>query len=193
MQPVLVMVFFSRRFGETVGRTEWILSSVAIVGVALVVFGSSASPTWSPLGDFLACGALISWTMYFVNSKKARNTVSALEYQALSLWPSALIVLPIALAFSGTVDAGAGKWWWVPAMVAIPGSGHVFINWAHPRVPLGLISQMTLLSPVVAIALAAVLLTGESVNAAQITGMLIVLGALALLVRPSPTSTPAAD
>ena len=52
---------------------------------------------------------------------------------------------------------------------------------------------MTLLSPVVAIALAAVLLTGESVNAAQITGMLVVLGALALLVRPSPTPTPAAD
>lgn len=186
LQPVAVQLFFSHRFGEQVsGRQVW-LSAVALVGVALVVFGSSGSPSWSPLGDLFAVGALGTWTLYFVMSKRARRTVGAVEYQGLSLIFSSMIMFPVAVIFAGTLDPGPGKWWWVPAMVAIPGTGHLAMNWAHPRVPLTLISQMTLFSPVVAVGLAALVLEGESINVAQLAGMGIVLGALALLVR-SPT------
>ena len=92
-------------------------------------------------------------------------------------------MLPVALAFSGTVDVGEGKWWWVVAMVAIPGTGHLALNWAHPRVDLTLVSQLTLFSPVVSVALAAAVLEGETINLVQVTGMLLVLGALVVLVR----------
>jgi O-acetylserine/cysteine efflux transporter len=183
LQPVVVLFFFSRRFGETVTRLEWLLSAAAIVGVGLVVFGSTDSPSWSIGGDLLAVCALVCWTLYFVYSKRARETLGAVEYQGLSLWFSSLIVLPIAAIFSGTLDPGPGKWWWIPAMVAIPGTGHLLINWAHAKVPLGLVSQLTLVSPVVSVALAAVVLEGETVNLVQVAGMLLVLGALAALVR----------
>jgi len=182
LQPVVVLLFFSRRFGETVSRLAWGLSLLAIGGVAMVVFGSVDSPSWSLAGDLLGVCALASWTLYFVLSKRARNHLGAIEYQALSLVFSAAVILPIALIFSGTLDPGEGKWWWIPAMVAIPGTGHLLLNWAHARVALGLVSQMTLVSPVVSVALASVVLEGESVNARQIGGMLIVLVALAALV-----------
>lgn len=183
LQPVAVLLFFSRRFGEPVRRSEVALSVVALVGVGLVVFGSSASPSWSPAGDLLGVGALATWTLYFVASKQARRSLGAVEYQGLSLVFSALVMVPVAVIFSGTVDPGPGRWWWIPAMVAIPGTGHLLMNWAHPRVALSLVSEMTLLSPVVSVALAAVVLDGETVNAVQVGGMVVVLAALVVLVR----------
>ncbi len=186
LQPVAVLLFFSKRFGETVTKQQVLLSMVALFGVGLVVFGSTESPSWSLDGDLLGVGALAAWTLYFVYSKQARRHLGAFEYQGLSLLFSSAVMLPVALLFSGTLHPGAGKWWWIPAMVAIPGTGHLVMNWAHPRVPLTLVSQLTLLSPVIAVMLAALLLDGESVNAAQIFGMVTVVGALAMLVRPPP-------
>lgn len=185
LQPVTVLLFFSKRFGEVVSKREFVLSGFAMLGVGLVVFGSTESPSWSPLGDLFALGALGTWTLYFVNSKQARKTIGAVEYQGLSLLFSSLIMLPVSLLFSGTLDVGEGKWWWVPAMVAIPGTGHMALNWAHSRVSLTLVSQMTLFSPVVSVALAALVLDGESVNALQLAGMGLVLAMLSLLVRRS--------
>ena len=170
LQPVAVLLFFSRRFGETVTTRQLVLSGAALSGVALVVFGSTESPSWSPGGDLLAVGALVMWTFYFVASKEARQTLGAFEYQGLSLLFSAAIMLPVAVGFSGTVDPGPGKWGWILAMIAIPGTGHLALNWAHPRVRLALVSQLTLFSPVVSVALAAVVLEGETVNAIQLVG-----------------------
>jgi len=53
LQPVVILLFFAKRFGETVHRREWVLSGLAIAGVGLVVFGSVDSPSWSPAGDAL--------------------------------------------------------------------------------------------------------------------------------------------
>ncbi len=183
LQPVVVLLFYSRRFGETVTAQAWALSLLAVAGVGLVVFGSVDSPSWSPAGDGLAVCALGTWTLYFVYSKRARNHLGAIEYQSMSLVFSALILLPVAVIFSGTLDPGPGKWWWIPAMVAIPGTGHLLLNWAHARTSIGMVSQLTLISPVVAVALAAIVLEGESVNALQIIGMVLVLAALAALVK----------
>lgn len=183
LQPVAVLVFFSRRFGEPVTAGELGLAAVALVGVGLVVFGSTASPSWSPLGDLLAVGALTTWTLYFVASKTARRELGAFEYQGVSLLFSSAVMLPVAVVFAGTVDPGHGNWWWIAAMVAIPGTGHLAMNWAHPRVPLSLISELTLLSPVISVALASAVLDGERVNALQVAGMATVLAALGVLVN----------
>ncbi|MEL7155816.1 MAG: DMT family transporter [Actinomycetota bacterium] len=184
LQPIAMLLFFSRRFGETVSGRELLLATVALTGVGLVVFGSTGSPSWSLAGDLLGVGALATWTLYFVHSKEARRSLGALEYQGLSLVFSAAVMVPVALAFSGTVDPGPGKWGWIAAMVATPGTGHLLMNWAHPRVPLALVSELTLFSPVVSVALAAVVLDGEGVRPVQLIGMAMVLGTLAVLVRP---------
>ncbi|MEM8924670.1 MAG: hypothetical protein AAGD35_14300 [Actinomycetota bacterium] len=46
-----------------------------------------------------------------------------------------------------------------------------------------LVSQLTLVSPVVSVVVAALVLDGETVNGTQVVGMITVLGALAALVR----------
>ena len=57
LQPALVMLVAGRLFGEavTAGIIGWSLT--AIVGVAIVVYGSSGAPVWSVTGDLLAAGS----------------------------------------------------------------------------------------------------------------------------------------
>lgn len=183
LQPILVLALFSKRFGERATPGEWVFAAVALCGIALMLFASADSPSRDLKGDLLAAATVVMWTLYFVYSKEARSKLGALEYQGLSLIVSSVVVLPVTLIFSGTLDPGPGKWWWIPAMVAIPGTGHLLLNWAHPRVPIIAVSELTLISPVISVAVAAVLLDGESVNGLQILGMVVVLGSLALMLR----------
>ena len=183
LQPILVLAFFSKRFGEKATLGEWVFAALALAGIAIMLFASSDSPSRSLEGDLLAFAALVTWTLYFVYSKQARAKLGALEYQSLSLILSAAVVLPVTLIFSGTLHPGPGKWWWIPAMVVIPGTGHLLLNWAHPRVPIIAVSELTLISPVISVAAAAVLLDDETVNALQVSGMVVVLGSLASMLR----------
>ncbi len=183
LQPVLVLAFFSKRFGETATLGEWVFAVIALGGIALMLFASADSPSRSIEGDLLAFATLVMWTLYFVFSKQARQKLGALEYQGLSLIMSSVVVLPVTLIFSRTLDPGPGKWWWVPLMVAIPGTGHLLLNWAHPRVPIIAVSELTLISPVVSVAVAALVLDGESVNLLQVLGMATVLVSLGLMLR----------
>lgn len=190
LYPVLVLAFFSARFGEAVSGLDWTLTLVAIAGIALVVFGSVGSPAWSPVGDLLAVVSLIAWARYFAVSKRARLTLGAVEYQAQLLLVGSLFLLPLVLIFGESLNPGIRGWPWIVAMVAIPGTGHLLLNWAHPRVPLSIVSQMTLISPVVSVVVAAIALEGETVNIIQMVGMAVVLGALGQLVRQRrPTAT----
>ena len=59
--------------------------------------------------------------------------------------------------------------------------GHFLMNWAHAYTKLVLTSLLTLASPVVSVAAAAVLL-GEPVLAAQIVGMTVVLCSLGMVL-----------
>src|SRR6185503_20243027 len=80
LQPALLFVVVGRLFGERVTKTIVGWTAVAIAGVAVVMYGSSGTPAWSPFGDLLAFGALLAWTAYFVASKQARRRRGALEY-----------------------------------------------------------------------------------------------------------------
>ena len=135
------------------------------------------------MGDLLAVGSLIAWSFYFSISKQVTRTLDAFEYQGLLMFSSTLLLLPVALVLGDGLNPGPTKWPWILAMVLIPGTGHMLVNWAHSGVPLGLMSQMTLISPIVSVLLAAAVLDGQTVNATQAFGMLIVVGSLAQLVR----------
>jgi drug/metabolite transporter (DMT)-like permease len=61
--------------------------------------------------------------------------------------------------------------------------GHLLINWAHAHVSIMATSLLTLLTPLVAMAGAALLLD-EPVVAVQVVGLVVVLGSLAMVVAP---------
>ena len=195
LQPALVMLVAGPMFGEpvTAGIVGW--SIAAIIGVAIVVYGSSGAPVWSIGGDLLAVGALFAWTLYFIASKRVRRLVPPFDYLAAMLVIATVAVAPLALIFGGALDPGGiDSWGWIVVLaVGSGGIGHLLINWAHDHVELTVMSLLTLAVPVFAVASAAIFLD-ESVTWVQVFGMLIVLGALSVVAvqasRAESTPTP---
>ncbi len=190
LQPLLVMAVATRRFGETVGRWLLAVAVIAMGGVILVVFGSRTQPTWSPRGDLFAVGAVIFFAAYFLLAKRARETVPAFEMQAASMLIGALVVAPFAIVDAGALEVPTVRsWLWLLALLAVPGTGHLLMNWAHPRVRLSFTSLLTLAIPALS-SLGAAMFLGETVAALQVVGMVVVLGALALAIQREASSIP---
>jgi drug/metabolite transporter (DMT)-like permease len=181
--PLLLMGVASRRFGEAVTRFLLGAAVVSLGGVALVMYGSSSGSTWSLRGDLLAVVALVLFAAYFALAKAAREDVPALEFQA-ALWIAGSVVLfPVAVIDARGIDVPtAGNWLWLAALLLVPGTGHLLMNWAHPHVKLTVSSMLTLGVPVLTTIGGAVFLD-EPVDVLQVAGIAVVLGALAELIR----------
>ncbi len=195
LQPLVLLGVASKRFGERITATLVVTAIVALTGVGLVVFGSSFDATWSPRGDLLAVAAMLLFSAYFALAKEARLHLPVLEFQT-GVWVVATVVLlPVSLIDAGGVYVPSGwNWGWLALLVLVPGTGHLFMNWAHSRVRLVVTSMLVLALPPLSTAAAALVLH-ENVTLVQVVGMVIVLGALALLIKretaaPSPVKTP---
>jgi drug/metabolite transporter (DMT)-like permease len=193
LQPVLILAIAKRLFGETPRLTDAFWAAVAIAGAVIVVTGSTGSGEASRRGDLLAVAALFAWTWYFVASKRARVELSSLEYLAGLSLVATLAVTPVVL-LSGerlAVPETSG-WVTIVAIAIINGAvGHFLMNWAHAHVPIVVTSLMTLAIPVFATASAAVFID-ESVTAAQVAGMVVVIAALSVVVARTSRAAPAA-
>ena len=189
LQPALVLLVVGRLFGEQVRRLDAGLTAVAIAGVAIVVFASGEVAGRSLGGDLLAVAALGSFTWYFVAVKKARQRIAALEYQAALAVVAAVMVSPVALASGQSLRIHDVRTCVLLGVTIVMGaSGHFLMNWAHGHTPLLLTSLLTLASPVVSVAAAAVIL-GEPVLAAQVVGIAVVVVSLAaVLARTTATN-----
>jgi drug/metabolite transporter (DMT)-like permease len=184
LQPAVIFLVAGRMFGERVtGRTIW-WSAAAGIGVVLAVLGSAKGAGRTPYGDFLATLALAAWVWYFIASKRAREQLGALEYQAALTIVAAIVVTPVALT-AGSVSARTPTTAaLVLLLVAVPGGGHLLMNWAHEHCSISLASLVTLGIPVVGTIGAAIFLS-EQVTAIQVAGMALVLIALAMVVSRS--------
>jgi drug/metabolite transporter (DMT)-like permease len=184
LQPALILLVAGPMFGERITRNIAVWSFVAIGGVAIVVYGSSGAPVWSPAGDLLAVGALFAWTGYFIASKRVRQQLPPFEYLTAMLVVATMAIAPVALLSGQRLDpGGAGQWAWI-ALLAIGsgGVGHLLLNWAHEHVELSVMSLLTLAVPVVAVISAAIFLD-EPFGSVQMIGMAVVLAALGVVVR----------
>ncbi len=196
LQPLPIMLISNRLFGEPVHRRDLLLSLVALVGVGLVVFGSSTTVHWSPRGDLLCVGSLVAWVAYFVTTKQVRSKMDAVELQASMLPTATAVLVPIAaLSGSSMGPGGPREWLGILAIIATAGTGHLLMGWAAPHLPITQASLLTLGQPVVAVVLAAVFLD-EAVVGWQIVGVAIGIAAMAGVVvlrgrsQPSASSPP---
>ncbi len=185
-QPVIALVIGPVFFNERPRRRDVGYSALAVVGVVVVVLGSSGVPEWSIKGDLAAFAALVFFTLYFTASKAAGGIVSSTEFTAgTAVWASA-IVIPITL-ISG-VDLGPpdrNSWIALVVLALIPGMiGHLLLNFSFTRIPLWLGSTLTLFIPVAATLLAFAFLD-EDVEALQFVGMgIVIVSLMAVIVRP---------
>ena len=181
--PVVLIWPAVRRFAEPVSLKLLALVAAALGGTALVLFGSASVPTWSLRGDGLAVLALLLFSAQMAFAKEARQQIGALEFQAI-VWIVALIVVtpPALLTGDGLTWPDTTAWLWVASLIAVPGSGHLLMNWAHNHVRITVSSMALLGAPPITMVLAAVFLD-EPIKIAQVVGGLIVIAALAGVIR----------
>jgi drug/metabolite transporter (DMT)-like permease len=186
LAPVFIALGAARWFGERLERRDLVFVALSFVGVGIVAIGSSGSPSWSPLGDALAAASTLSWTSYWLFSKRARRDVSALEYMATVMLVGAITVTCVALAFglSGHVSLAPPQgtdWLWIWVVTLLPGAtGHLLLAWSHRHLEAWLAALITQCMPVIG-SVAAWVLLGESLTALTIAGGLLVLAATAVI------------
>ncbi|MEE9413886.1 MAG: DMT family transporter [Acidimicrobiales bacterium] len=194
LQPVLVGMVAIAFFGEKIRKTDIIWSAIALAGVIAVVLASNSTPEWSAKGDLLSACAMVMWSMYFIASKSSKKHLTPLEFTAgTSIW-AALICLPLAITFGQDLSfPSARSWLGLAAMTVVAGIvGHVLMNWSLVRIPLWVGSTFTLFIPVSA-ALMAWIFLDEALSIAQMTPVLVVIAALAAIVRGQSKSVSTAE
>lgn len=199
ISPILVLLVAGRMFGERVRPREAALVALSFAGIVVVAVGSSGSPAWSPVGDALALLSTLSWTGYWLFSKRARAETSTLEYMTSVMLAGALVVTPIALVVGGVPPAtpDASDWVVLAFVTLVPGAmGHLLAAWSHRHVESWLSSLITQCVPVVSATLAWWVL-GESLTPVVVVGGIVVVAATALVVvgagRREPGGGPVAE
>jgi drug/metabolite transporter (DMT)-like permease len=192
-QPVLVVLLAGPLFGERPGRRELVLIGASLLGVAVFEAGAIGGPVWSLSGYLFAIGALVTFTGYYLASKRARERLDAIEYMTSCLLVSALVVTPVALVSGQPLGSvHGGTWVWVGLFVLFPGAlGHLLVNWAHRFVDVTISSVIVVGLPVVAALLAWVLLH-ETLGPLELVGGAVVIACVAAIAA-RPSLTGAAD
>lgn len=184
LQPVIMLAVAHRLLGERILRTQVVWSIVAVAGAAFLIFGSSGLPGWSLLGDGLAVGALLFWTLYLFLVKRllTDTDVTTLQLTTAVAIYTGFSMIPISLLFGQDLSLPSTRDLLLLMVMAF-GSGllaHPLMNWALARIPVTIGSAMMLLVPVSASLLAWAFLD-ERLRLAQLAGAFVVLVALCFL------------
>lgn len=185
LQPILLLFVARGKFGEVVSKRLIGISLFAVAGVALVVLGSSDETTWSPRGDLLALLAMVLFSAYFVVVKSTRSKIDTFTLQTVAMCIGSILLLPFVLIIRGTASFPSLSWkelLWILFLLAVPGSGHFLMNWAHLHISLSLAGLLMLAVPVLS-AVGAYLFLEQGISMLQIVGATVVLGALAIVVK----------
>jgi drug/metabolite transporter (DMT)-like permease len=191
LAPVFIAIGASRWFGERFSTRDVLFMFASLVGVVLVALGSAGSPERSLAGDLCAAAGTISWTSYWLYSKRVRKSVATLDYLSTVMLVAAISVTAVtALSGISLAPPQGMDWVWVVLLAAIPGAiGHVMVAWSHGHVEAWLGSLITQGQPVVGSA-AAWLLLGESLTLLTIVGGVIVLVSTAVIaIKEGLTAT----
>lgn len=180
LTPALLLFLAPKILGEKITAQRVVYSLVSFVGVVAVVVGAESgggAGQHGLLGDAMALGNMIIWTVYFIAAKRARdegtNTWSFLTGICLT---NVLIAIPWALLTSDDLgDVTRRDWVLLVLMMLIPGTmGHYLMTWAQRYLDTTVSSLITLGGPVISTGLAFVFLD-QNVAIIQVIGGVVVL------------------
>ncbi len=199
-QPALVLIAARKMFDERLGRWDVVWIVIAMAGVTIAVLGPSPAAHHRVLGDLLALGALVSFSAYWLLSKRAREKTQAMEYTAGVTIVAAVVTSIVVLASGQALGrVHATDFAWIALLALVPGTGHFLMNWAHRYVDASVSSAISCLSPLVA-AVFAIPILGQSLSALQVIGELIGVAAIAVVaarnrqpVEPASESATSAE
>ena len=186
-----MVLFVAPRFlNEKISKSQVVLALTSFAGVATIVIGAGNTGGSSLFGDFLALVNALTWTAYFISSKRRR--VDGVDTWQFLFGVSVIqvsIVVPYALLTSNDIlqitwrDLG-----FLIAMTLFSGTiGHSFMLWAQKYVDASVSSLILLLGPVIS-STGAWLVYGQQISIVQVIGGAIVLASLAGVVRMSSSA-----
>lgn len=179
IQPLVVALVSRRVIAEPVPRALVAWSVVGIAGVAVTMLATGGDEVRSLPGDLLAVANLVAFTGYFLAAKRARvDGAPTLTFTATFLGVALVPVAPVAAlgGLSGLQVDGAA--FGLLLLLAFgPGSGHLLLNWAHPRVSAALASLALASVPALA-SLWAHLVLGEPFGVWHVVGIGVVAAAI---------------
>ena len=186
-----MVLFVAPRFlNEKISKSQVVLALTSFAGVATIVFGAGNTGGSSLFGDFLALVNALTWTIYFISSKRRRvDGVDTWQFLFGVSVIQVFVVVPYALLTSNDIlqitwrDLG-----FLIAMTLFSGTiGHSFMLWAQKYVDASVSSLILLLGPVISSA-GAWLVYGQQISLVQVIGGAIVLASLAGVVRMSSSA-----
>jgi drug/metabolite transporter (DMT)-like permease len=188
LQPGIVLLVAGRWLGER--ATPWHIAwtAVGVLGVVVAILGGDPEVRGSALGIAFGVASMLTFTGYYLINRQARSTtsISPMEWMCGVTLFAGLFITPIALLSSSADDyrelAGV-DWLYLLFVAVIVGIvGHTMMSWAHRYIPAARSSLFLLAMNVVAIA-AAWPIHDEPVTVVQAIGGLVVLVAVAAVLR----------
>lgn len=185
LTTVLIKLFFK---GEKIGRMVYIGSSVALAGVAMVVFDGATTLRISPLGDFLTLAAALSWGFYNIFIRKLESRYDTVLISRKVFFYGLVTILPTfiynpphpaVLLSSGTAV------WLNLLFLAVMASLVCFVLWNLVVKHIGVVksSNYLYLNPVITCITSAIVL-GEKITPVAVTGALCIMAGVWLSSRP---------
>lgn len=180
--PIWVLIFAHLFLHETLSRWQWTSVWVAAAGLAVLI------GPWDLHGGAIASVIAVAGGMFwgatvaYVKHLQKHHSISTLMLTLWQMMIGAIIIASIGLLYEAEPIR------WTPEFIAalgytvILGSvlGWLLFYYALRRLPAGLASLGTLATPIIGV-LAAAAQLGERPSTSELSGMLLIVAALAML------------
>jgi len=190
------LAFFEwlRPGGERLAGRAWLGFAAAIAGLVLLLAPrlATASTFSADLGPLLVLGSALSWAVGALVLRHRRPAPSLALATAYQMTLGGLVMLGVGLACGELADLHAADLTWATlgafAFLLVVHSlvGFTALNWLLGHVPAPLVLTKFYVSPVVAVAVGAVILN-ERVTSGMLGGMALILGGVVLALLPART------
>jgi len=160
----------------------WLGTALAVLGISLMLSGSSAKATFDATGFSLCLAAGFAYASYTMVSKHLVGIVSP-EIATLSVFTTAsVIAVPAAALAAGTFTA-TGATWLMVSYLGLIATGISFLLFSHAlrHVAAATCVTLSLAEPMTAFVLA-VVVVGERPGAVAFGGLALVIAGLLLVV-----------
>ena len=187
LQVVIVALAAWLLFAERPRRNVLIALPVMLLGVVLIsgVIGPGAYGSNPPLGVAIGLMTAVAYSGYLLVIRRASADQRAAGPVAFATLATALCALTFG-GLVGTLDL-VPSWPAHGHLLALgftsQFAGYLLIQFSLPRLPAVLTSMILLIQPVTTVGLAGVLL-GEAPSSAQLLGVALVIGGIAIATVP---------
>ncbi|GAA4125665.1 EamA family transporter [Aminobacter aganoensis] len=182
IQPLIVILLARALLGSPIRPLAIVAALAGMAGVALLILTPNAA--LDPIGIAAGLAGAVSMAAGTVLSRRWQPPVSPLTFTAWQLTAGGLLLLPVALLQEPSLPSLTMSNLLGLAWLGLIGAALTYILWFRGIAKLepSVVSPLGFLSPMTAVILGWSVL-GQSLSAAQILGMVVVLGSVWLSQR----------